>query len=122
VNQDWDSMLERVPAWRLRELSHSTNTTLPAPADARAVEAFLQRNTDVDLAPARAVYEKLGKEISIAELNRVPTGFTGLAERQVHGLATHARWQLLVQHALYGAEPGKAPVQEQQATGGEGMK
>jgi len=112
LNQDWDSMLKGVPAWRLRELSHSTTTTLPLPGDARAIEAFLQRSTDVDLAPARAVYDKLLKGISVAELNRVATGFTGLGERQVHGLAAHARWQLLLQHALFGAEPGKAPAQE----------
>jgi len=118
LNQDWDSMLERVPAWRLRELSRSNNTRLPAPADARAIEAFLQSSTDVDVAPARAAYERLAKEISIAELNRVPTGFTGLDERQVHGLATHARWQLLLQHALYGAEPGKAPGQERRQQAG----
>jgi NTE family protein len=119
LNQEWDSMLANVPAWRLRELSRAKDVQIPA-ADARAVESFLGANTEVRLDTARALYRQLGSDIRVAELNRVATGFTSLSQRDLDGLAVHARWQVLVQHALYGTEPReRSEATEREADGQE---
>jgi len=71
LNQDW-FMLKEFPlaAARAVTLDHDD---APLPGDARAIEAFLQRSTDVDLAPRARCTTKLLKGISVAELNRVAT-------------------------------------------------
>src|SRR6266851_3954670 len=89
------TVLEAERSWMVERIGGATGQTLP------------ETHTEVRLGPARALYRELGSDLRVAGLNRVATGFTGLAQRDVDGLALHARWQLLVQHALYGAEPGE---------------
>src|SRR5713101_1283750 len=69
LNQEWDSLLANVPAWRLRELSRTKDAPVPA-GDARAVETFLETHTEVRLGPARALYRELGSDLRVAGLNR----------------------------------------------------
>jgi len=120
LNQEWDPLLAGVPPWRLRELSRSKDTALPA-ADARAVEKFLEMNTEARFGPARELYREMGSGIRVAELNRVATGFTALSQRDVGGLAMHARWQVLAQHALYGSEPGERRDSSERGRGTGGL-
>ena len=66
------------------------------------------------LARAKKMYDEMGGDTRVAQLNDVATGFTGLSARDVEGLAAHARWQVFALHALYGdAFPRKSQAAEE---------
>jgi predicted acylesterase/phospholipase RssA len=112
LSQDWSHFLSRVPHWRLRgirdEYQRRTRTLAPALPEGDALparEEFLSQ-VGVDLSKARAIYQKMGGDSKVAEINRVPTSFGPLGVPEMDALHDHARWQVHALKAVYweGAE------------------
>jgi len=98
LSQTLNELLATIPRWRLRELALRANQALPDPLP--PIIEFL-RSCGVDLGRALEIYQAMGGDARIAELNRVSTSFAALSNRDIEGLHAQARWQVHATSALY---------------------
>ncbi len=89
-----DDWIERIPAWRLVELSGRED--VPDDADGRR---DLLARAGVVLDAAAEAYALVAQHVGAA--NAITTGFTALTGAEIDLLAGHARWQVLAGHAVY---------------------
>lgn len=86
----------RVLFVRLNQRLEQVMSAVPAWYRAQAAQADLGLATDL--------HRRLGGDARIDELNRIPTGFSRLSQRDIDDLELHARWQMHAMHALYWAK------------------
>jgi hypothetical protein len=98
MDQTRAEFLVRIPRWRWIELGVHPRSAAPSLDEALG---WLS-DARVDVGPAGEMYDELGGDDRVAELNRIATNFTALRGPDIRDLARHARWQVHLAHAVYG--------------------
>jgi hypothetical protein len=112
VDQDLGHYLRNIPTWRLMELGQqyedrtgNSPPPLPTGGDQTQIEQYLETVLDQpqkdEFKKAKGIYDLMGGEEAVQELNQISTGFTALSEKEIDGLHQHAFWQTLAGHAVY---------------------
>lgn len=98
LNQTMEELLSSIPRWRLRELAARSGQSLPNPFPSTQE---LLHGLGVNLDQAREIYDALGGDVRVGELNRIGTHFTALLRKDIEDLMAHARWQVHAMYALF---------------------
>jgi predicted acylesterase/phospholipase RssA len=113
VSQSWRQLLRRISGSHLARIAARGGAASSFPVVSETdIEAFLAR-CHVDLASARAIYDRMGGDETCDAVNRIATNFTGLPKRALTALADHARWQVHAVNAIYGPIPPLVPEMEE---------